>query len=245
MGQISLHDNQTGELLKTISLTESWDLVSVICTYMHLHIHSADCLTLLGLGLIWKTRSEPFMLIEAGLYRLDGLFLRPNWRWCRFYVVHSIEGTQSMVVIQVSRKQPLDYILCWSTKMTSQESGDLWLVMWSNWECLYIKILILHTTNDVVMQVSNYGIKYDFVYVSVEEFLPYLTSFKHSEIALLSTNCEPRKTVGTFSNCVHFRGKVNCNLLWLSNFSFFTCRWRRPMDIVGIFRQMLRGSVAF
>jgi len=28
MGQVSLHDNQTGSLLKTISLAEYWDVVS-------------------------------------------------------------------------------------------------------------------------------------------------------------------------------------------------------------------------
>ena len=30
MGQVNLHDNQTGTLLKTISLSENWDVVSLM-----------------------------------------------------------------------------------------------------------------------------------------------------------------------------------------------------------------------
>ena len=30
MGQVSLHDNQSGALLKTVSLTEYWDVVSSV-----------------------------------------------------------------------------------------------------------------------------------------------------------------------------------------------------------------------
>jgi len=32
IGQVSLHDNETGVLLKTISLVEHWDVVSLSCT---------------------------------------------------------------------------------------------------------------------------------------------------------------------------------------------------------------------
>jgi len=36
MGQISLHDNETGALLKTISLAEYWDVVRIV-RYMCVH----------------------------------------------------------------------------------------------------------------------------------------------------------------------------------------------------------------
>jgi len=38
MGQVSLHDNQTGALLKTIGLTENWDVVSSMSS-MYAYIH--------------------------------------------------------------------------------------------------------------------------------------------------------------------------------------------------------------
>jgi len=39
MGQVSLHDNQTGAVLKTISLSENWDMVS--CARFVCHIFYA------------------------------------------------------------------------------------------------------------------------------------------------------------------------------------------------------------
>ena len=37
MGHVNLHDNQTGALLKTISLTEYWDVVSSM-HYMYVYM---------------------------------------------------------------------------------------------------------------------------------------------------------------------------------------------------------------
>jgi len=40
MGQVSLHDNETGALLKTISLTDKWDVVSSCIRRVSVHIRA-------------------------------------------------------------------------------------------------------------------------------------------------------------------------------------------------------------